>query len=498
VGKPKIVLMVIHKHYVNSYFQKNIYQKLSQNYDVKYIVPENIFHMVPDYFKAYTETLDNDLLEYKQKTFNLISDVYRWKFRAKSKSFYFREKRFAHPFTFYSYFAIIMTKFEKIKLSLKSIHRKNVTSNSKSLKRINNEILILKPKSYWLFRYAKWFFHATILRFFIRFISHEPLFTLFNIFIIKRISFPEKLYSLMSSSSYDLVIFPSSAYESFGLHLTLIQKQLKSPVLFLIDNWDNLSSKSIMWERPNFVATWGEQSKRHACEIQGFRQDQVFILGTARFSNYIDMRRIEINSNFDFEYILFLGSSLPFNEIKCLEILNSEIQKHKNIYKNLKIIYRPHPYGISIKNKTSLDHLEFVMIDPDLSGAAGEFTSIDYFPLILKNAKAVIGGLTSMLIEASIFGRNIVALAHREKYNVASPHKMYKYYEHFKGIDKLPNLALCESLEKLPELFQSALTNIEISQDLIDRELDFFYSIIGEKYEYKLQHIINEILHHQL
>ena len=162
------------------------------------------------------------------------------------------------------------------------------------------------------------------------------------------------------------------------------------------------------------------------------------------------------------------------------------------------IIYRPHPYGISIKKKISVDHLEFVIIDPDVSGTAGEFTSIKYFPLILKNAKAVIGGLTSMLIEASIFGRNIVALAHIEKYNIASPHKMYKYYEHFKGIDKLPNLALCESLEKLPELFQSAFTNVEISQELIDKELDYFYNITGEKYESKLHRIINEILHHQL
>jgi hypothetical protein len=298
----------------------------------------------------------------------------------------------------------------------------------------------------------------------------------------------------MLSNSSDLLIFPNSAYESLGLHLTLIQKKLKSPVLFLIDNWDNLSSKSIMWEHPDFVATWGEQSRQHACDIQGFSQEQVFVLGTARFSNYVDMRKAKINSNFNFEYILFLGTSVPFNEIKCLEILNSEIKKHNSIYKKLVIVYRPHPYGINIKNKISVDHLEFVIIDPELYGAADKFTSIEYFPLILKNAKAVIGGLTSMLIEASIFGKNIVALVHNEKYNIASPHKVYKNFEHVKGIEKLPNLVLCESLEDLPDLFKRAFTNIEISQEVIDKELDFFYNIIGETYEYKLQHIIEKIL----
>jgi len=494
VVKPKISLIIIHDHYFNYYFQENLFLKLSKSYDVRFIVPENIFYMVPDYFKTYTDTLSNDLLHYKQKSFNLASDVYRWKFRKRSKSFHFREKRFAHPFTFYSYFAISMKKIKSIKLSLKPFKGKKATNNSDIIKSINNKTFPIKTNKYSPTKYIKWFFRATLLRFSIRFLTHEPLFTLFNYLIVKRISFPKKLYGEMLSNSSDLLIFPNSAYESLGLHLTLIQKKLKSPILFLIDNWDNLSSKSVMWEHPDFVATWGEQSKQHACDIQGFSQEQVFVLGTARFSNYVDMRKAKINSNFDFEYILFLGTSVPFNEIKCLEILNSEIKKHNSIYKKLIIVYRPHPYGINIKNKISVDHLEFVIIDPELYGAADKFTSIEYFPLILKNAKAVIGGLTSMLIEASIFGKNIVALVHNEKYNIASPHKVYKNFEHVRGIEKLPNLVLCESLEDLPDLFKRAFTNIEISQEVIDKELDFFYNIIGETYEYKLQRIIEKIL----
>jgi hypothetical protein len=494
VARPKILLIIIHNHYFNYYFQKNLFLKLSKYYDVRFIVPEDIFYMVPDYFKSYTDTLSNDLLHYKQKSFTLISDVYRWKFRKKSKSFYFREKRFAHPFTFYSCYAISMTKIKNFKSSFKLFNKKNVIDNFNSVKPINDKTILLKSNKYPLALHIKWFFRATILRFFIRTISHEPLFTIFNYLIIKRISFPKKLYDIILANSSDLVIFPSSAYESLGLQLTLIQKHLKSPILFLIDNWDNLSSKSIIWERPDFVATWSEQSKQHACEIQGFSQEQVFILGTARFSNYADLRKVKIDSNFDFDYILFLGTSLPFNEIKCLEIINSEIKKHRSIYKNLVIVYRPHPYGINIKNKISVDHLEFVIIDPEVNSNFDEFTSIEYFPLILKNAKVVIGGLTSMLIEASIFGKNIVALAHKEKYNIASPHKMYQNYEHVQGIEKLPNLALCESLDNLPDLFRRAFTNLEISQELIDKELDFFYNITGETYEYKLQHIIEKIL----
>jgi hypothetical protein len=46
----------------------------------------------------------------------------------------------------------------------------------------------------------------------------------------------------------------------------------------------------------------------------------------------------------------------------------------------------------------------------------------------------------------------------------------------------------------LPALFQSAFTSMEISQEVVDKELDFFYNIIGGKYEDKLQRIIDEIL----
>ena len=494
MAKSKISLIIIHDHYFSYYFQENLFLKLSKCYDVRFLVPENMYYMVPDYFKNYTETFSNDFLHFKEKSFNLASSVYRWKFRKRSKSFHFREKRFAHPFTFYSYFSISIKKIKIIKSYLKTSKGKKVTNYSHIIKGTNNKTSPIKTNIHTLTKYIKWFFRATLLRFSIRFLSHEPLFTLFNHLVIKRISFPNELYRKILSNSSDLLIFPSSAYEPLGLHLILIQKKLKSPILFLIDNWDNLSSKSVMWAHPDFVATWGKQSKQHACNIQGFSQEQVFILGTARFSNYIEMRKAKIKSHFDFEYILFLGTSLPFNEIKCLEILNSEIKKHSSVYKNLIVVYRPHPYGVNIKNKISVDHLEFVIIDPELYVTADKFTSIDYFPLILKNAKAVIGGMTSMLIEASIFGKNIVALVHNEKYNIASPHKVYKNFEHVKGIEKLPNLALCENLDELPHLFQRAFTNIEISQEAIDKELDFFYNITGETYEYKLEHIMEKII----
>ena len=77
-------------------------------------------------------------------------------------------------------------------------------------------------------------------------------------------------------NNYDLVIFPSSGLDLMSYYLTCITKNTNIKTFFLIDNWDNISSKSYYINKPNYLGVWGDQSKEHAIRIQDFDKKKNF------------------------------------------------------------------------------------------------------------------------------------------------------------------------------------------------------------------------------
>ena len=152
------------------------------------------------------------------------------------------------------------------------------------------------------------------------------------------------LNNFVKKISPDIILVPSQAQCSMDNDLIKICNQLNIKSIFLIDNWDNLSDKSLMWNKPDLIGVWGEQSRQHAIKIQKFQEEKVINIGTPRFENYFKERNNYQKSFFDFDYILFLGTALEFDEIKILKIIDNFIIKNKSKIPKTKIIYRPHPW----------------------------------------------------------------------------------------------------------------------------------------------------------
>ena len=75
---------------------------------------------------------------------------------------------------------------------------------------------------------------------------------------------------------------------------------------FIIDNWDNLSSKMIFFEKPEKIFVWGEQTKKHAQNIHSISSERIFKIGSARYENFFQSRDINLKNFFSYRYILFL------------------------------------------------------------------------------------------------------------------------------------------------------------------------------------------------
>ena len=121
--------------------------------------------------------------------------------------------------------------------------------------------------------------------------------------------------------------------------------------------------------------------------------------------------------------------------------------------------------------------------------------NLDYYPSILANSKFVIGGLTSMLLEASILRKGFLAIVYPEPFNILSPKKIFKGYTHFKEINSLPNLEMIKRKSSIVKVFRSTFMNsTPLATGKLDSALEFF--IYSDEYSYskRLSILVSNIL----
>ena len=289
------------------------------------------------------------------------------------------------------------------------------------------------------------------------------------------------LEKIISQVKPDLIIYPSSAFETLGDEIIrAAKKNGRAKTLYLIDNWDNLSSKSIFPENPDYLGVWGPQSLKQAIQIHGMAEKNIHILGTPRYEVYYDYaKRLKKRGAIRHPYVLFAGCAVDFEEISALAKLNDVISEHSAaLPKNLKILYRPHPWGNRSKYLRALSQmsLKHVVVDPQIAAAekmALQGTAfqpdLDYYPQLLDNCLFVICPLSTMIIETTIMKKMTLVLCYDDGVSITSPDVMLKNYLHF---EKLENLGCCffvHELEKIGEAFHGALgTKFRMNQDALN------------------------------
>jgi hypothetical protein len=266
--------------------------------------------------------------------------------------------------------------------------------------------------------------------------------------LIARLPINPELARFVDQQKPDLVLFPCSAYDPVGNDLARLGAARGFRTLFLVDNWDNLSSKSIFWAKPDYLGVWGEQSRQHATEIHAIAPERVFAIGTPRFEGYYALRQAPAPAPYPFPYLLFCGSALAFDELAALHLLDRELSQHPAIYGELRIVYRPHPERQPRSCPDRFDERDFsrVILDEQVEDryyrGDASFPSLDYYPGLLSGAKLVVGPLTTMLIEAILCGTPVLAIAYDDRIHFTSPHNARKFYLHFDGIEDICGLSV--------------------------------------------------------
>ena len=318
----------------------------------------------------------------------------------------------------------------------------------------------------------------------------------------------KELKSIIKSVKPDLVLIPNGGLDPNAHEVLALSTKWNFKTMLLVDNWDNLCSKSKFPIEPDYLCVWGEQAKNHAKNFHQIESSRVFLAGTPRFDVYYEYpnNRKKLKEKYqevlNFPYILFAGCWPAFDEIGVLEILNELMEKYKNLLpKNCKILYRPHPWG---ENYDKLDYLKAkdlqnIAIDPQMSKKSrpDDWTrrtdfqpDLDYYPFLLDKSEFVICPLATIIIEASLMDKKVLALAYDDGKSFLNPAFMYQNTTYFDRLSDLRSVKLLDDMVNLDELFNQMIT----SDMLVDRKALSYYLVDdGQLYYDRIANICNKL-----
>lgn len=324
--------------------------------------------------------------------------------------------------------------------------------------------------------------------------------------IFARVIKPNKqLAEILAREKPDLVIFPSHAIDPLGNDLVRLQRKLNFKTLYLIDNWDNLSSKSVFLYNPDYLGVWGEQSRHHAETIHDIPPERVFLLGTPRVDDYYEtLDRIlsgkgKPESPYPFRYLLYVGCSIPFDEMTSLRLIDPVLGEiNRTSDEPIKLVYRPHPWRNKRQCPDMFDPAEFkhIVLDEQLADyyyhgkqynrfEKGLYQpSLEYYPRLLANAEMVTGPLTTMLVESALLRKKVLAVAYDDGIHVTSPHNALKYYRHFEGLTDVPGIWFTHTKEDFGPLVKKVFDTPENSIDWEEQERRIGYYLFNDKCKY--------------
>lgn len=322
-------------------------------------------------------------------------------------------------------------------------------------------------------------------------------------FLIFRITCDKNLERILSEINPQIILLPSAGYDGLTFEIIRIAKTKKFPTCLLVDNWDNLTSKTVFTRKPDYLVVWGRQAVEAAVRIHGMERSHVFPLGTPRFIEYMNQKNQTPPSLYKFKYILFAGIAVPFDELSTLRKLE-EIIDRKGL--DVKIIYRPHPWRKHRKCADTFFEYDFkhIVIDEQAKlyykrDEMDEFNDIympdlKYYPKLLANMEFMICPLSTMMIEGLLFGKKIFVPVYDDGIHSTNPKNMLTRHTHFQGIEKFKNIYLVENFSDLEKIFTGVLEQDSDADIVKNNNIFDFISPNTLNYPLELEKLVGRII----
>ena len=321
--------------------------------------------------------------------------------------------------------------------------------------------------------------------------------------------------SLVRRHRPDFIILPSRILDIMADDVLQIAAHHRIPTFLLVGGWDHLSSKGILHTQPSLIGVWGQQTQRHAVEIQGASPENVVCIGAPHYEAFRaspsgdrDAFRQSIGLPLDKKTILFGGSFRQFDETALLKHIDAAIEEGR--IGPLHILYRPHPWRLSRDNEDPFfDHSwKHVSIDPAIAptyeqSKAGKSVShndfqysMSYLNDLLRAVDGVVSPMSTLILEAMMLGTPVLAVAFNDGKHLWSADKTAQM-THFEGLRDVPGLDFCDRSEDFIPLLRQLVTRSEdsaLGESLRESTKLFVTQDDSTSYGERLSRLVNERL----
>ena len=291
----------------------------------------------------------------------------------------------------------------------------------------------------------------------------------------------------LQSLNFNILISWSQNAEPSAIASILLGKIIEVPSMVVVDNWDNLSSKSIFPLEPNALVCFGQQSVNFAHLIQKFFDCKIYPIGSARFEIYRGV--IEGSEKKEPRQILYAGSSIAAEDLEILELFENYYSTN-NVDINFK--YRRHPYPQGPKLNLDDLYLKFPrLFRPGQVLPSEILESLEDTKEELRTTQILVAMPTTFLLEGVLCNIPTILISFESKKVRTSSRMMIKELEHLKGIENVHNISLVNNSN---ELF-AALNRLSTSRNLVqdNAELNYFVNWESKSFPQKFIEAIDDI-----
>ena len=272
----------------------------------------------------------------------------------------------------------------------------------------------------------------------------------------------------------DLIIVVSNTSDVVNEIALQAANDCNYPLIQIVENWDNLSSKLCPSKNAKKLIVWGQQTKKFAINIHGVKSETVVVLGSSRLPNrrkIENLKTIQNRSKFqnDTIRVFYPGYGGENEDEKYLSRLQYEISREFP-HLNVLIIFRPHPLTIKAKGKDFFSNLpSYIELDfPEIEYEKGsDWPKLnDSIYTTMLQSDLVIGTPSTFLLEAMLFNLPIVLDLRRTLPKFHSHRDRFLTATHFEEILNDSRIIRFMHESEIGEASRRALIGVEDYSDL--------------------------------
>ena len=275
------------------------------------------------------------------------------------------------------------------------------------------------------------------------------------------------------NGNFDWIFIPCHAIDELMTDYIAESREIGLKSLVAIDNWDNLTSKSVYVVQPDYLTVMGKKCIEHAKNIHDIPRESVLTFGLPRFDAYRKyLRENKTNSKRQKKRVLYAGFSMAHSEKRVVDAIAKHLDK-KYGEGEVEMHYRPHPIPIRRIDLYEIENQNVeVFTHSDLSRTSLPSMN-DGFIDTLKEADVVVGAPTTLMLESMLIGRPSIIDLTTDPYHRTTASNAAKHFVHMHDLLEVPKLQVGRSIE---ELLTSIDDLLQKDIDSVDYEIDYLYN----------------------